>query len=162
MPVAKWKALFEQENEDRTIAGIIRGDQEHFIANRHLYGAPSYPYAQDNPNTNLLMIANTKPSAYGYSIDISVSAQTYKKISVNLQTQISSGYGAELVLKSDDIVISRHSQIDTQNQFKTYSFYVYSGINTRNLTLEIWLGKEGGFNNEYYTSGHCLWILLTP
>ncbi|HHW89309.1 MAG TPA: hypothetical protein GX745_00175 [Clostridiales bacterium] len=154
MPVASWNALFEQKNENKTIAGIIRGDEEHFMANRHLYGAPSYPYAIDNPNTNLLMIANTKPSAYGYSIDISVAAETYKKISVNLQTQINGNYGAELVLKNDDIVISRHSNINTQNQFITYNFYVYSGINAHNLTLEIWLGKEGGFNNEYYTSGH--------
>lgn len=152
MPVDSWKTLTEDDRN--TITGIVRGDKEHFEANSQLYGAPSYPYTADHPNTNLLMIANTKPAVYGYSINISLGAQTYKKISVDLQTQIRSGYGAELVLRKDDIVIARHSKIDTQNQFRTYNFYVYSGNIAQDLTLEIWLGKEGGFNNEYYTSGH--------
>lgn len=154
MPAASWQALYEQGNEDLTIAGIIRGDKSHFEANKQNYGAPVYPYSDDQPNTNLLMITNTQPSAYGYAVDISVEAETYKKISVNLQTQIASGYGAELVLKQGDMVIARHSQIDTESQFRTYNFYVYSAYNSQTLTLEIWLGKKGGFDKEFYTSGH--------
>lgn len=153
LPVASWKTL--TNNDKNTIAGIIRGDKAHFDANSQAYGAPSYPFTTDRPNTNLLMIANIAPSAYGYSIDISVEANTYKKIFVELQTQLNSdNYGAELILKKGDIVIARHSNIDTLNQFRTFNFYVYSGNNAQTLTLEIWLGKEGGFKNEYYASGH--------
>jgi hypothetical protein len=152
LPVGSWTVLSEKDKN--TVTGIIRGDREHFEENSQLYGAPLYPYTADNPNTNLLMIANTKPAAYGYSVDVSVGAQTYKKISVVLQTQIRSGDGAELVLRKSDIVIAKHSKIDTQNQFRTYNFYVYAGDIDHNLTLEIWLGKEGGVNKEYYVSGH--------
>ena len=155
MPVASWTSVFEEANEDKTISGIVRGDKDHFMDNRDKYGAPSYPYTSDQPNTNLLMIANTSRSAYGYSTSISVDANSYKKISVKLQTQLSSkNYGAELILKRNDIIISRHSNIDTNGQFLTYNFYVNSGINAQTLTLEIWLGIEGGFNNQYYASGH--------
>lgn len=155
MPVASWTSVFEEENEEKTVAGIIRGDKEHFDANRDNYGAPSYPYTSNQANTNLLMIANTSPSAYGYSTSVSVDANSYKKISIKLQTQLSTfNYGAELVLKKNNVVVSRYSDINTNGQFKTYNFYVNSGLNAQTLSLEIWLGKEGGFNNQYYTKGH--------
>ncbi|HEY8389574.1 MAG TPA: hypothetical protein VIL26_01275, partial [Clostridia bacterium] len=152
MPVASWTALYDKDNEDNTITGIIRGDKDHFIANRQNYGAPSYPYTEDQPNTNLLMIANTSPSAYGYSTSISIDAKTdsadsYKKILVKLQTQLANKqYGAELILKRDNVVISKFSNIDTNGQFKTFNFYVKGGITSQTLTLEIWLGVEGGYN----------------
>lgn len=155
MPVASWTPIENADNKNSTVAGIIRTDYDHFMSNKSNYNNPAYPYSDNVQNRNILMIANKTRSAYGYSASTTVAANTYKKITVNLRTQVTEdAYGAELILKSNDIVISRHKNIHSEDSFSTYTFMVKSGYAEQALTLEICLGMEGGFNNENYTSGH--------
>lgn len=149
---------------DKIISGIVPTDEEHFKANYTSYGKGAI-----NPNTaagrmpnspdyksSMLMINSDIETAYCYrSPAFSVAGATEEaaakpgKLSVKLSTQNISANGANLVLKSGGKVLATIEKINTNDKFKTYSFYIEpETAGASDLTVEIWLGLNDRTNNQ--------------
>ena len=105
---------------------------------------------------NLLLISSKKPTALGYrSSDITLTANTANKLSVTLKAEIDDGYGANLILKSGNKVISTIENIKTTHGFETFTFYVEGGVSDKTVSVELWLGMldRNKNNNSKLSSG---------
>ncbi|MDR3021080.1 MAG: hypothetical protein LBU60_00135 [Clostridiales bacterium] len=115
------------------------------------------------PPNNLMYMYSPTPTAYGFRsipFDMSTEGGETKAIQVSLLVQDMQGYGANLVLRNNDNIVSTIEQIrDTGDNFKTFTFFVETGNNVlENLTLEVWLGLGDGIaNTTKLSSGH-VWI----
>ena len=145
-------------NTDGVASGIIPTDEEHFEANRNNYkGAPNPTDGRDYSIPNVLLIGSNIKTAVSYaSSSFIIKADSYNKLSVNLQVRDIEGYGASLVLKDGVNVVDTIENItSTGNSFKTFTFYVKGTYGDKPLTLEIWLGNiDRNVNRSKLSSGY--------
>lgn len=155
------KGVFDQGYWDASvIRGIFPTDDVHFNANKSNYGALySNPGSADSNNTyangnNALLITSNSKVAVGYSSStVSVTAGVATRIDINMSVQGMTGYGANLVLKKGEHIISTIEKIGIENVglsagYNTYSFYIEGGeSDIGDVSVEIWLGLYDRYNN---------------
>ena len=133
------------ESTKDVVSGIISTESAHFDANRGNYNNAVNPTPG---GANLLMISSVENTAIAYrSAAVSTEADKVYRMSVELNTEYLSGYGANLVLKSGNNVIATVEGIKGGDGFKTYDFYIDSGSSAHSVALEIWLGMNDRIDN---------------
>lgn len=165
LPVANWTyntpdtvtAVGFSSNKvdtENAVHGIIPSDRELFDS---IYSEGGLTGVID-PSTlahpaigNVLLLSSTTPTAFCYkSPNLTASTDKANKITVEMAVNsVRSGYGASLVLKTEDgSVISTIENIkDTHNDYKTYTFYLNAPLSDQTVYLEIWLGLNDRKNN---------------
>lgn len=140
----------EFKKTDDVISGLMPTDTEHFNANVANYG-----YGATNPRIgqsgNVLYISSRSETAVCYrSPNFTATASAASKLTISMKVQNVIGYGASLVLKSGDKVVSTIENItDTNNNFRTFEFYIEGGYtDLGSLSVEIWLGLNDRQNNN--------------
>ena len=159
-------------SSDYIKTGIIDIQETSFENNRSIYGLDS----EDNPGavsgTNVLMIRNIKPTAYGFkSASFTLKANSSFKISVWVKTHDISGtagtnYGAYISLTSSSVLglgteeINSFEAINTEgytdaehNDFRQYSFYIQTSQVEKNFTITLSLGSGSASNTTDFTTG---------
>ncbi|MCH5160989.1 MAG: hypothetical protein J1G04_03060 [Clostridiales bacterium] len=164
LPVAEWDyynaATVEtrggfsklEVNTDNAKHGIIPTDDAIFNSIRSgLPGVKNPKYFANSTTGNVLLLSSTTPTAICYSSpDIVINIDKAYKITVDLAVEIpDDSYGASLVLKNvDTAILSTIEGIkNTNNAFKTYTFYLDAPLSDQTLKLEIWLGLNDRKSN---------------
>ena len=140
---------------DNVISGIVPTGIDSYTGDmfKDFYG-----YGISNPRRgvkgNVLVISSKNPTALGYrSSDITLTASTTNKLSVTLKAD-AVGYGASLVLKNENKVISTIENIVTTAGFETFDFFIEGGTVDHTVSVEIWLGMlDRNKNNSKLSSG---------
>jgi hypothetical protein len=105
---------------------------------------------------NALMLSSTTPTAYAYrSTSFTVAKDGYKKLTANVFVDELDGYGASLVLKKGNKVISSIEGIKSTG---AYSFYIKSAKADSSLNIEIWLGQLDRTNNASRLASGCFFV----
>ena len=122
------KAVGFKYNDTAVSRGVIAGNETYS-------GAPGSKYA-----STALTVQNNGLSAAGYtSPDISVSPDSFQKISVSVSTK--GGAKAFLQLTENGSPVSTIENITTkEGQWEIYSFIVKTGGDTSSLKLTLWNG----------------------
>jgi hypothetical protein len=104
---------------------------------------------------NLMLISSTGLTAYGFrSNSITLSASTPTAIQATLLAN-TKGYGANLILRKGNNIISNIERIDTNGRFVTYTFFVNPNLDISDVTVEVWLGLGDTVgNNTKLSSGY--------
>ncbi len=157
LPVAEWTMINAADsgakgfstnkvNTDNVVGGILPVDEATFDAIRDsgkLPGISNPGMFGDGPLYNALVLSSSTKTAVGYrSATFSAAAGSGYKINVDMAVNgVTDGYGASLVLKAGENVISTIENIkNTNNAFRTYTFYVDAPLSDQTLSVEIWLG----------------------
>lgn len=100
-------------------------------------------YKDDLVNNVLVIYNNVTTGKQSYtSSTLSVSAGTYTKISVSVQTQlVNATGGASISLLSNGIVLAQFDDIRTDGMWTDYTFYIYSAQYALDLSVELALGN---------------------
>lgn len=159
-------------SSDYIKTGIIDIQATSFDDNRSKYGLN----AEDNPGsvsgTNVLMIRNIKPTAYGFkSASFTLKANNSFKISVWVKTHGLAGtagtdFGAYINLTSSSTLglgteeINSFKAINTDgytdsehNDYRQYSFYIQTSQVDKTFTLTLSLGNGAANDTTNFTTG---------
>ncbi len=156
----------DEVNTDNAVYGIVPANREAFdkLADRgeipanivnpaHFANAPLY---------NVLVLSSSTKTAFCYQTSaITIPADQATKIDVTMAVdRVTDGYGASLVLKSSDgaVVSTIENITSTNNNFKTFTFYIEAPLSEQSLTLEIWLGLNGRKNNTQKLSDGTVYV----
>ncbi len=150
---------------EKAIHGIIPSDSESFskIHSTGVLNGVVDPSTIANAATgNVLLLSSTTPTAFCYQSTV-FTASTDKANTVSVVmavNSVKSGYGASLVLKTEDgSVISTIENItDTHNDYKTFTFYLDAPLSDQKLMLEIWLGLNDRKNNTQKLSAGNVYV----
>lgn len=126
-----------------------------------LQGAPDPKYFSGAAHlNNVMFIGSKEKTAIGYrSAEITLGVDSEFIIKVNLATANLSGYGANLVLRgANGDVLSTIEQINTNNVFKEFSFYVEGPLEETTATVEIWLGLNDRKDNAQKLSSGYVYV----
>lgn len=125
-------------NSENVVGGIVKIDgNQRLLANK---GLAEVDFA------NALLLASTTPTAVCYeSTNITITANSYNKLTVSLAVDDITGYGANLVLKKGTAVVSTIEKITADGH---YSFYIKGDDADAALTLELWLGLNDRIQNQ--------------
>lgn len=153
-------------NTDNVKHGIVPTDENTFNAIRSNGDIPAFvknPASLDSSVYNALIIASSTKTAVCYqSTSFTASADKGYKVTVDMAVSgvSNDSYGASLVLKdSDSSVIATIEGIrNTNNTFKTFTFYIDAPLSEQTLTLEIWLGLNDRDNNTHKLSDGCVYV----
>ncbi len=110
-------------------------------------------FTADKNYGNVLKMSSTEDTAFCYrSEEFKAAASSFNALSVKLNADDLSGYGANLVLKKSDKVIATIEKITKSG---TYTFYVKGATTESTLKLELWLGLNvrNGVNENKKASG---------
>lgn len=145
------------DSSEDAVRGIISTDIEHFEANRANYNNVTNPTPG---GVNLLMLSSLEDTAVGYrSPAVTATASSAYKFTATIKAHNLTGYGANLVLKSDKNVVATIENIkDTGDGFRTYTFYVEGGAADKTLNLEIWLGLNDRKDNKSKLAAGTLFV----
>ena len=97
---------------------------------------------------NLMLLSSLQNTAFGYrSSPFSFDASTVSAVQVTMLAN-TEGYGANLVLKQGNEILSTIEQIDTNGTFETFTFFIQNNDSEiQDLTVEIWLGLGDSVSN---------------
>ncbi len=125
-------------NSENVVGGIVKIDgNQRLLANK---GLAEVDFA------NALLLSSTTPTAVCYeSADITITANSYNKLTVSLAVDDITGYGANLVLKKGTAVVSTIEKITADGH---YSFYIKGDDADTALTIELWLGLNDRIQNQ--------------
>lgn len=157
LPVAEWTMINAADsgatgfstnkvNTDNVIGGILPVDKTTFDEIRdsgELAGISNPGMFGDGPLYNSLVLSSASKTAVGYrSATFSATSGSGYKVNVDMAVDgVTDGYGASLVLKSGENVISTIEGIkSTNNAFRTYTFYIDAPLSDQTLSVEVWLG----------------------
>ena len=148
-------------NNRRVFAGIMPTDTERLLTklNDENYRGTYHPATTtlnlDTPA--VLYMAATHPVAFNFtSSSFSLNEGVHSRVVVRMRVDHIEGYGASLVLRDENGVISNIQNITTtDNQFMDFAFYLENNEEARSLQLEIWLGfiERAVFNANKLSSG---------
>lgn len=176
LPVADWTHyttdtvettgfFFGNVNTDNAVHGIIPTDDATFarmLANNSIPASVRNPSKFADPALyNALLLSSTTKTAYCYrSKALTVTADKGYKLNVDLAVDgVTDGYGASLVLKSGNDVISTIENITNTNKtFKTFTFYIDAPLSEKSVTLEIWLGLNDRTSNTQKLSNGNVYV----
>lgn len=146
-------------------SGIIRINPEYFEKDYSNYGYPINPgvntafyegvsIPSNYFNENVLMVRNTSSEDAYFTSDIentsltqnTNSNQAIVRISVGVNTQNSASAFIRLV-DEDGNVIAIFDNINTNNEWQMFYFYINNGITEKNIAVE--LGVHGRSANDY-------------
>lgn len=98
---------------------------------------------------NLMLISSSTDTAIGYrSQPFKLDTGLESAVSVTLLAD-TQGYGANLVLKNGNEVVSTIEKIDTNGKFKTFTFFIQNkDADLEDLSIEIWLGLGDKIANQ--------------
>lgn len=158
------------------VSGVVASDSKTYnykvpgTGSNYISGNIDTQYVSDKTYPdNLLMIKSDDttgiPSEYegvavGYrSLSFNAEAQSVQRIDVNMRVSGIEGYGANLVLKSGNRVVSTIERIKDSKYseemthyaegYNTYSFYIETGeFDLNELYIEIWLGLYDDTDNK--------------
>ncbi|MCL2797923.1 MAG: hypothetical protein FWD58_07715 [Firmicutes bacterium] len=140
---------------DSIISGIMPMDDKHFWRHVDDYGPGAV-----RPNTtsaSVLYMASSERNAFCYtSPSIGLDAFPTAAITASICVGNITGYGASLVLKDNNGIISTIEGItSTSGRFQDFTFYVQGG-GSGTLTLEVWLGlnERDSYNETKLSSGN--------
>ncbi len=137
----------------------VNTNAQYFEATKEGLGLTENPSTPNGSDGNVYMISNSTASYIGFSTSNMMVFErgTAYQISMWVKTVDVSSSGATLVLSmasddsSDDIEITG---INTNGEWKLYSFYVYSNQNVASqFYFQFWLGTNKKEDNSSYTSG---------
>lgn len=145
-------------------AGIITVKEEDFKNRASTYALestqnPGKPYNVSSAqlDDHVLMI-NAKSSAssnennnQGYkSTQVSLSAYSYYKVSIWVKTQ-ANAFASIYLSGLEDNVDSKFEKIE-KTQWTEYKFYVATGLETKPITIDLWLGTSslGSYNAVFF------------
>ena len=138
------------------VSGIMPTDSAHFWAHSDDYGTGATPPSTESGS--VLYMASSKPNAFSYtSSAVSLGESGSIVLTARMRVDHITGYGASLVLRDDNGIISTIENItETGGRFHDYTFYLQSDAAAHALTLEIWLGlnERGAFNHTKLSSGN--------
>ena len=145
----------ESQVSTGVLNGVINTANDNFAL-----GVPVIPALDPSyPNNNVLMIGNVASNNQKYvSSELTLSADSYSKITVKVLTTELSGAKAGLRVVSGDIVLGEIMNIDTNTAWKTYTIFIKTGYEEKAINLELSLGEntEGTgfafFDNVLYSS----------
>jgi len=111
-------------------------------------GTAASPTMGISNGPNVLMMFSPVDTAVFYrSPALSLSADSHNRITVTMRTLGIRGYGANLVLKRGNSIIATIEQIDTNDDWREFSFYVSADtVAQGEIFVEIWLGLEDRHN----------------
>ncbi|MCM1368413.1 MAG: hypothetical protein NC184_06380 [Roseburia sp.] len=176
LPVADWTYYtpdtvettgfcYDSVNTDNAVHGIIPTDDATFarmLANGSIPASVRNPSKFDKPALyNTLLLSSTTKTAFCYrSGALTVVADNGYKLNVDLAVDgVTNGYGASLVLKSGNDVISTIENITTTNSaFKTFTFYIDAPLSEKSVSLEIWLGLNDRTSNTLKLSNGNVYV----
>ena len=110
---------------------------------------------------SLILSSSTKTAAFYRTASMTATAGTGYRIKATIAVEkvANDGYGASLVLKAGNAVVSTIEGIkDTHNEFKTFTFYVDAPVSDQTLSLEIWLGLNDRTNNTQKLSNGNVYV----
>lgn len=142
-------------NTDNAVHGIIPTDKRTYPT----IGSeiPGVIYIGSDNDTALLLSSTTLTAFCYQSAQITLSASTAYKLTVDLAVNNIKGYGAALVLKTTDgnVISTIENITSTNNVYKTYTFYIAAPLADQTVNLEIWLGlNDRKFNDTKLASGY--------
>ena len=146
-------------------SGIIRINPEYFEKDYSNYGYPTNPgvntafyegvsIPSNYFNENVLMVRNTSLEDAYFTSDIenttlnqnTNASQSIVRISVGVNTQNSASAFIRLVDEEGN-VIAIFDNINTNNKWQMFYFYINNGITEKNIAVE--LGVHGRNSNDY-------------
>jgi hypothetical protein len=144
---------------ESTKASVVNGIVNTYNNNTSL-GIPTIPAINESyPNNNVLMIGNlTKNSQKYTSSSLSLTANSYAKITVAVLTTELNNATASIRLVNGTSVIGEVANINTNGSWQTYTILIRTSYSTPSVSLELGLGQNGQgtgyafFDNVIYTS----------
>lgn len=95
------------------------------------------------PDNNVLMIGNLSSNAQTYtSSSLSLEANGYAKITVDVLTSQLNGASASITLVANSVILGEIDDIDTSSEWKTYTMFVKTGYQSQSVSLKLSLGKN--------------------
>lgn len=175
LPVADWDFLttdavetfgfsYESVNTDNAVHGIIPTDDATFaemIRNKSIPSSVKNPSKFSKPTIyNALLLSSITKTAFCYrSPSITVSTDKAYKLNIDLAVDgVTDGYGASLVLKSENSVLSTIENIKSTSGFKTFTFYIDAPLSEKTVTVEIWLGLNDRSDNTLKLSNGNVYV----
>ncbi len=171
MPVADWNYLTpdtvttngfnkSEVNTDNAVYGIIPTDEDTFNAIAASGAIPAFR-PKDANDQNVLLLSSATKTAFCYqSPTITLSTDTANKLTVDMMVGQVQGYGASLVLKTTDgnVVSTIENITNTNQQFRTYTFYLAAPLSDQTVYLEIWLGLNDREDNKQKLSSGYVYV----
>ena len=147
---------------DSIIAGIVPTDNATFSACAAQGWLGNGAQNHVHKDGSILMLSSSEPTAFAYrSSAFTAAADTPGTLTVSLlaENMSATDYGASLVLKDGDRIISTIEGIKNTNGFKTYTFYIEpSSAEIGTLSIEIWLGNSDRKNNKSKLSAGYVYV----
>lgn len=145
---------------EKVISGIVPIDEDHFNENQANYGGASNPSNHISNGPNVLMMASSNPTAACYqSSAFTLPVDGKKKLSVTMKVVGIDGYGANIVVKSGNNILTTIEQITETSDFQTFDIYLQGGLSEKtDLVVEVWLGLNDSINNKSKLSSGYLFI----
>ena len=135
-------------------SGVIDVSTNTFDKNKEDYALTSNPESSSRADNYVLMLnAEENPASLGYkSSSLTLDANSYYTISFAGLTQSKNNNGFSAYIVSNDIENSAlNSFVNVQTGiWNNFTFYISTGIDSIDVTLELWLGTKSGNKN---TSG---------
>lgn len=128
---------------------------------------PGFISSINSTTNNVLMLHNeTTGVITATSTKFSLTAKSYYKISVWVNTQVSGNdqSGASLIIQkneSSDFVLSRIDNIKTVGLWKEYALYIKTGFENTDVNLVLSLGNETNSSNGYAFFDNCKATTIT-
>lgn len=177
LPAAEWKYYNASTvgangfannavDTDNVVHGIIPTDTPTFntiAASGALPGIINPHSFVDAPLYNTLVISSSTPTAVCYqSPQVTAATDIANKVTVSLAVRgVTEGnYGASLVLKTTDgdVISTIENITNTNNAFKTYTFYLNAPLEEKTLFVEVWLGLNDRTNNTHKLSNGTVYV----
>lgn len=150
-----WTFVNEDEVDEKELfKGIINTSNEFFTEY-----ASQLPKNLKNPgaiegnlygdNNNVLVVGSNRIANVGYkSNELSLEANSYYKVTFNINTQISkipnTLGGASVSLLADSTVVFAHNNITTSG-WKTYTVYIKTASTSQNISLQLGIDNIAGY-----------------
>lgn len=142
-----------ETDEDALVSGVINVKDEYYKAYYRNWNKLASPGNTGQDDENVLMIYNKQSTSYGYrSNSMSLTANKYYKLTVDVRTDSIEGAGAYITLTGD--TYKQFAVGSTNGQWKTYTFYFETSKISSNSVYLLLSNGYKGLNDNQLSKGY--------